>query len=167
MDSPTSPKCKSKVDKFGVPKKVHYVIIANMIPALSFCLPSSINSSNIAPALGLIPAGLAAILAVYRSGLYRLKKKSTEADYQILLADDREARRKRLFCFQGIFFAIADFVFLAGLIIAVVFSITSNRTTCRYSSYTYNNMRYSNRWCSNPRHAMLVSYATMPLLINA
>jgi hypothetical protein len=167
MDAPTSPKGNNNVDKFGNPNKLHYIIIANMIPALALSIPHGVLSSNVAPALGLIPAGFAAILAFYRSGLYCMGRKPDEPNYQILLSDDREERRKHVFRSEGILFAIADFLFFAALIITIAFASITNPTKCHYSNYKWNNTQYHNSWCDGPTLPMLAAYATFPLIANA
>jgi hypothetical protein len=163
MDTPSSP--KNKTDKFGVPKKLHYVAIGNMAPALAFCIAHGVVTGHVAPALGLIPAGLGAILAVYRSGLLSLAKKTSEHEYQILLSNDSQDREKRRFAVEAILLAIADLAFVAGLIATIVFSFLVNNIECHYSWYEYQGRYHNNRWCSDRGLPMLAAYGTFPLLI--
>jgi hypothetical protein len=165
MDAPTSPKDMTKVDNYGVPKKLHYVVIANMIPALALGIAHGAVTSHVAPAIGLLPAGLGAILAVYRSGLFRKVKKSSEHEYQILLSNDGEERRKRTYFVQSIFFAIADFLIMSGLIISIVFAWLGDYLRCYYSTWHYDGARHRYRSCHSTGLPMLAAYATFPLLI--
>jgi hypothetical protein len=167
MNAPSSQPDKTKVDKFGVSKKVHYVLMANMIPALTLCISHGASTSRLVPALGLIPAGLGAILAVYRSGVIRRFKKSPEHEYQILLSNDGEEGRQRLFCLESISLAIADFLFMSGLVITIVFSWLQSYIRCWSSRSTYKETRYSYRWCSATGLPMLAAYGTFPLIIAA
>jgi hypothetical protein len=166
MDTPTSTGDKTMVDKFGVPKKIYYVLIANMVPALALCIAHGAVTSRVAPALGLIPAGFGAILAVYRSGvLHRLSKKPSGPEYQILLSANGDDGHKRSFFYEGIFFAIADFLIMSGLIITIVFSWLQDQITCHYNSWKYNGAYHSSRWCNASGAPMLAAYGTFPLLI--
>jgi hypothetical protein len=163
MDIPSPP--KNKVDKFGVPKKVHYVAIGNMVPALALCIAHGAVTDHVAPALGLIPAGLGAILAVYRSGLLRLVKPTSEHEYQILLSNDREDREKHRFGVEAVLLAFADLAFAAGLITTIVFSFLVNNVKCHYSWYRYEGRYRSSQWCNDSGLPMLAAYGTFPLLL--
>jgi hypothetical protein len=162
MVSPSSSKNAGKVDKFNVPKKVHYAMIASLVPALALCIAHGAVTGQLAPALGLIAQGFSAILALYRADLFRFKKASNQ-EYQILLPSDVEQRRKRALFGEAVLLAFADVCLLTGLIVPVVFTFLNGGVKCH--SYYYRN--YHNSWCESARLPMLAAYGTMVLLFNA
>lgn len=161
MVAPTPQTSSSQVDRYNVPKKVHYSMLVSLALAIAFCIPHGVHTSHLAPALGLIPQGLGAALALYRSGL--LRKKCSSHEYQIVLTNDGEDSPKSKITAERILFLIADVALMAGLITTIVFAFLTNSIRC--NSWYYNN-RYS-RYCYDDGLSMLAAYGTVPLLFNA
>jgi hypothetical protein len=150
-----------KMDKYNVSKKVHYAMMISFLPAIAFCIPHGVVTSHVAPALGLIPQGIGALLALYRSGL--LRKKSSNHEYQIVLTNDGEDAPHNKITPERIFLAIADFAIMSGLIISIVFAFLTSSVHCY--GYYYNRGYY--RTCNDDGLSMLAAYGTVPMLFNA
>jgi len=158
---------KQKLDKFGVPKSVHYALILSLIPMLALGIAHNHTTNLLAPALGLLPAGLGAVLALYRIGFFRVKK-STGDDYQITL-DDEDEPPKRTISLERIILAVLDVSLLASLIVTIVFSLKINGIRCEFRSEwvpKYNDSAKVST-CYVNGNPMLATYGTFPLLIDA
>jgi len=167
MVGPNPTETLRKVDKFGVPKTVHYATIASLVPALALCIPHGAITGLLAPALGLIPAGLGAILALYRSGLFRFTK-STEHEYQILLPNEGEDGRRCSVTLERILLALADAMLLGGLIATIVFSFNDGQKCSYMRRYDYVDKGYHYQYyCYKFGLPMLAAYGTVPLIFNA
>jgi hypothetical protein len=168
MDEPMR---KPKLDRFNAPKVLHYITIASFLFGVAFCLPHGIVTGALAPALGLIPLGLGALLALYRGNLYLLpRKKNAGHEYQILLAENDEHKKGGL-TWENLLVALLDFGCFGGLVVTVVFSILlNNETKCHYyySNRVSNGVHYQSSWamCSNMQ-PMLAAWATMVMIVNA
>lgn len=174
-----TPPLKTRMEKFSTPaKKIHYITFASFLFGLAFCLPHGIVTHEVAPALGLIPLGIGALLALYRLSLYpRNKKNNAGLEYAILLpasevtTEDAHNTTKNDITWQTILLALLDFGCFSGLIITVAFSILlNNGIKCRYTytSNTWNGVRYTSSYsrCRSTQ-PMLAAWATMVMLVNA
>lgn len=165
------------MDRFNTsPKKLHYITIVSFLFGIAFCLPHGIVTGEVAPALGLIPLGIGALLALYRSSPFqsRNKKNAAGVEYQILLAEEEEEddqNNKNSLTWQRLFVALLDFGCFGGLIVTVVFSILSNNDVrCRYTygSNTHAGVRHSYSYARcKSMQPMLAAWATMVMLVNA
>lgn len=165
------------MDKFNAaPKKLHYITITSFLFGISFCLPHGIVTGEVAPALGLIPLGIGALLALYRSSPFQSRNKKKNAaggKYQILLAEEEGEHNNKSgeLTRQRVVLALLDFGCFGGLIVTVVFSILfNNGVRCRhtYGSNMYAGVRHSYSYARcKSMQPMLAAWATMVMLVNA
>jgi hypothetical protein len=168
MDEPMR---KPELDRFDAPKKLHYITIASFLFGIAFCLPHGIVTGEVAPALGLVPLGIGAFLALYRGNFSLIpRKKNAGHEYQILLVEDEEHKKGKL-TWESVLLALLDFGCFGGLVVTVVFSILlNNEPKCRYyhSKSVYNGIHYSDRWTRcRSMQPMLAAWATMVMIANA
>ncbi|QDS71686.1 hypothetical protein FKW77_008164 [Venturia effusa] len=169
-------------DRFNIPpRKLHYSTIISFLFGIAFCLPHGIVTGEVAPALGLLPLGIGALLAFYRISQYsrsnNKKTTSNGAEYQILLPSSSSAdpsqnnNDDKTPTWKDTLLALLDFGCFGGLIVTVAFSIVyNNGVRCRYSyrRERYNGVRYSSSYAScRDMQPMLAAWATMVMLVNA
>lgn len=73
-------------------RRIHWLLFANFFVFLPFALSHGILSHCLFPVLGIIPLSFSAATALYR--LYKLRNKSRDGEYQILLNDENGSPRK-------------------------------------------------------------------------
>ncbi|KAF2433876.1 hypothetical protein EJ08DRAFT_693914 [Tothia fuscella] len=166
MVPPTLREVDSSKDKFGNSKKIHYAMLPSLALGIAFCVPHGVHTGHLAPALGLIPMALGAVLALYRSGLFRRVKKGSSAEYQILLTNEAVEDPAKKFNIERFLLFVADWILMGGLIGTMVAAFLTNGVHCYYYFVGpgWSNSRYT---CHDDGLSMLAAYGTMPLLFNA
>ncbi|TID22163.1 RuvB-like helicase 1 [Venturia nashicola] len=160
------------------PKKVHYITLSSFLFGLAFCLSHGIVTHELAPALGLIPLGIGALLALYRITRFPPSTKTRKGGYTILSfveedGEEEEGRNNKSHAvtWQTILLALLDFGCFGGLIITVVFSIIANNAVrCRYTNWTstWEGVQRHHRFATcTSTQPILAAWATMVMLVNA
>ncbi|KAF2435158.1 hypothetical protein EJ08DRAFT_391816 [Tothia fuscella] len=129
----------------GYVKKLHYLCIVTLIPALPLIIPHCAIQGRFFPALGLIPHGLSAILAAYRLKIFQNKD---TYEYQIVLNNDGDNGSndgKKFVLKEKFVFALLDVLLGLWLLTFIVLS---------FVTYQYRNGKY------------LVAYAVEPMMVN-
>jgi hypothetical protein len=160
MDSQTPAFCRPTSGTTGLSKKLHYTIIASVIPTFAFDIPVAAIQHNPGAILGIIIIGISSILSIYRSGLLSRKKPNGQGyEYQVLLPDQEtltrgiENVRSRVGSIgktEKTFFALVDFLFASSLLVSVVLL---------YVSHGY----YSRWYYEDPAMVVVKTWGSWPL----
>lgn len=146
----------------GLSKKLHYIIIAAVIPTLAFDIPVAAIQHNPGAILGVIMVGVSAILSVYRSGLLSRKKSDGQSyEYQVLLPDQDtlqsgisnvRARVGSVRKTEKTFFALVDFLFASTILVSIVLL---------YMTHGY----YSRWYYEDPAIVVVKTWGSWPLCV--
>lgn len=134
---PTPPK--------GYIKKLHYICLITLLPALPLIIPYSVIDHKFFPAFCLLPHGISAALAAYRLKLFC---GSDSFEYQIVLNSGDgagEGDGKKLVLKKKVILAIMDLVLSLWLLTSVIVT---------FCEYHYGAAKY------------LIAYAMQPVLVN-
>jgi hypothetical protein len=91
----------------GVLRRINWLLFTNFFVFLPFALSHGILSRCLFPVLGIIPLSFSATTALYR--LYKLRSKSRDGEYQILLHDENGSPLKDR---ESFILTLLDFVFV-------------------------------------------------------
>lgn len=121
-----------------IPKRVHYILIAALIPSWSFGLPLLILDSSVWSILAFIFSTFSSLISLYRV------RNEERYQYQIRLPGDDDQEVESVGKHAGVF-ACVDFVLAGGLINWIILALVEG----------------SGRWRWNPAMPFLLAYGSM------
>jgi hypothetical protein len=154
--------------------------ILTFIPALALNIPHATLYHTPLPALGLIPAGISVILALYELGLLKLNYSGLGREYQVLLEDEpakHSTIRKSIVAILDLLIAGGFILCIGGGFIVMLdngYGEWQRRGTTQYDPVYWRNnctkipfqYMYSDAPYNAVEGGILGAFATVPFFVN-